>query len=222
MVEELETGIMKSIPIPASTNFLNDKESGLTDEPWDKVVLINDETVILTEEYDLYSFNLRTLKLKRLTYGREKKIQYRLIKETDFTSVSEWKTIVPTYYGKGIMTQFFDRSDFSSGISMITTNGTEEWRIKTRSYIKRVKRYKNKAFYGSSFYNRPLEVYLVESGKSQLINAGADTEMIKDLRYRIFQYHNSEGTLLDAVLLYPKNYKKIRSPRLLRMQYKKF
>ncbi|SHK71799.1 alpha/beta hydrolase family protein [Epilithonimonas mollis] len=207
MIEDVEKGMVLPVRMPESTNFLNDKESGLTDEPWDKVELINDETVILTEEYDLYSFNLRTSVLKKLTDGRAKNRQYRLIKEKDFSEASDWVTNKRKCQGQSLMVQFFDRSDFYSGVALITADGKEKWQVKEEAYIKNAKRLKNKVFYTSSFYNKPLKISLVDSGRSGLIRENTTEAETNAFRYSIFQYPDADGVLLDAVLLYPKNYK---------------
>ncbi|MCE3074160.1 alpha/beta hydrolase [Chryseobacterium gwangjuense] len=208
-IENLKTGEVRELKVPVGTNFLSAQYSGLYDKSWEPPIPIKSDWVILTEEYDLFLLNLKNLELLRLTKGREHKQQYRIAKKNKVivNTALDISYEIQDPFSEGLLVQMFDTRNFKSGLECITETGKVKWELKEDSYIRDVVRYKNRVLYTASFYNAPLAINIADNGK--LTQTIATTqEKFDNFRYRLFKYKASDGNLLDAVLLYPKNYQK--------------
>lgn len=172
----------------------------------------NDSSVIVYDEYDLWSVNLNNLQSKRLTKGREQQIVFRIanpLGKTDRLMNFDGFTFPELYREKGFYLKATGKLTKDSGYYY--------WDGKEKPLA-----YSDKSITQLGFTNESKTLYYIEQDYNSppaiitLSNASKKAELLvmsnshqKNYYWgesKLISYQNSKNKVLQAALFYPANY----------------
>jgi dipeptidyl aminopeptidase/acylaminoacyl peptidase len=172
----------------------------------------DDASVIIYDEYDLWSVNLKDLKTKRLTRGREQQIVFRLsypLGQIDRLMNFDGFTFAPLDLEKGLYLKAFGKFTKQSGYY--------HWDVTEKALVFAAKNitqlgYTNTSktlFYTVQDFNVPPAIMAL--GESMpfptlVVNSNPQQENYHWGKSQLISYTNSKGKKLQGALYYPANY----------------
>ena len=169
-------------------------------------------SILLYDEYDLWSVNLTNLKSKRLTSGREQQITFRLIyplgqvdRQMNFDGFTFPKiNLESTIYLKGY-------GAFTKQSGYYSWNGVEKPLVFSNKNITQLGFTKDSEtyYYTVEDFNAPRSIIAIEksTGVEQLVvKCNSQHENYHWGKSQLIEYINSRNQQLQAVLFYPSNY----------------
>lgn len=178
--------------------------------------LKDDGYIIFYDQYDIWVLSPEGNTKKRVTQGREDKIQYRISRDYGRKAYNPL-TIHPDFWSEpfnikeGIILEFLDNNNFDTGLALWKDDLAIKPLFKTEGAITKVMSSDNleTVLYSSHRFNRPLSIHNVnvKTKKSQLLYQANEKLLDYDLGHTEFiEYQLEDGTKLRGSLMYPANY----------------
>jgi len=187
--------------------WVDPRNNGFTERPRQPPIATDDSSkVIVSGTYDLFIVDLKSNQIKRITNGEKDQISYSLIAR-ELTGGSGWsvKREYVDWRKENILKMFSERN-YQSGFSTIKEGRITELIFGNYNFNDIVES-DFSVFAVSKLYQKPLEVFTMDSGKVRKIfvdnNAGSPND--PNLKMELFHYRTSLKES-NAVLLYPKDY----------------
>ncbi|WP_292009194.1 prolyl oligopeptidase family serine peptidase [Chryseobacterium sp.] len=198
-VEDLESGIVKELPLDGFLTWILEEYSGLEDKPQGKAWLTSAKgKVWLQEKYDLYEWDIFTGKIKRLTFGRQQHIKYVVSSSLLNKGIIDTnkKVLLET---ENSLSNHFGLSWFDKGKIKPVYWGKE--------VVYNIRENEGALLFSTQGYESPLTIMKNEGNKTIVIykSPGKDGEKLEGRRMEVFQY-NVNNVTKKAVLLYPQYY----------------
>jgi len=193
---------------PNTTGWDSPEHCGLAKGPATKPVRINDRSAIMiSNQFDYFVIDLKTMQLKRVTMGEVAKTKYQLMLSKEHYPKSSWNVrIAEIDLSRDLLFKTFNKLSYDSGFATVTYKNNKTTFFQQGHY-KDIISYDNGYFLTSGFALEPFKLTILERGKYHIVYESLKKEKkgFEGARYEIFQYKTDLGTS-NAALLLPVNY----------------
>lgn len=206
----LTTGNVKELMPLNMTGWESNGHNGLGNSPeLIPIRVTNKPIILLSNQFDYFTLDLRTHKVRRITKGEEESVKYKLVLEKDQNPQSSWSGKYSEIdLEKDLTFKLFNQLNYHSGFARYSANNDKTVLYRQENY-KEMLPYDKGLFFTSDFALEPFKLTRFENGKYKVFYEALKTESegLKKMRYKIYQYETSYG-LSNAALLFPLGYDK--------------
>lgn len=208
-VHHVKTDKLSEIKLDSALEWKDNSFSGLSDMPVGKIMKTNKKNnYILQGKYDLYLLNIETNSTKRLTYGTENFLKYKIQNiEQDEKNYGNNEKVIDL--SKPILLSILNEKNYNTGLAWVKPKN--KWKIEPIIYgdfgVKNVYIKRDSLLFTTQAFQQPLELHLIYNNKNTLLykSSGIQDDSLPFLKKEIFPYEVN-GRQLNAVLLYPLGY----------------
>lgn len=195
--------------MPANTKgWASLEHSGLAKAPAGNPVKIKDRpSIMISNQFDYFIVDLKTMLLKRITMGEEAQIKYQLQLSKENFPRSSWNMrIAEIDLSRNLIFRMLNKLSYDSGFANFTYKNNKTTFYQQGHYREMIP-YDNGFFLTSNFALEPFKITRFEKGKYHTVYESLKKEKkgLESARYEIFQYKTDLGTS-NAALLLPVNY----------------
>lgn len=210
MSYNLTRGNVKELMPSHTTGWESGGHNGLGNSPETKPIRVKNQPIILlSNQFDYFTLDLRTHEVKRITKGEEDSIKYKLINVKEQNPPSSWSVkYIEIDLQKDLIFKMFNEVNYRSGFARYSAKNDETIMYKQKNY-KEILPYEKGLLFTSDFALEPFKLTRFENGKYKVIYEALRVESkdLKKMKYKIFQYRTSYG-LSNAAVLFPVGYDK--------------
>ncbi|WP_111846044.1 S9 family peptidase [Aequorivita antarctica] len=184
--------------------------------PWGNPGWIDNETIILYDEFDIWLMSADGKSNERITRGRETNNKYRILKNQaqDFKNLQEFQPHFPTpnFSSKeGIILSVFDNKTYKSGLSIWKDNHDIKPLLWVEGKIDQVfiDESGEKIIFRQQRFDQPITIncFNLKKNRSYLIHQSNKGLLQYDLgTFEFIDYKLNNGIELQGSLIYPSNY----------------
>lgn len=201
-------GNVQELMPPDTTGWESSGHNGLGNSPeMTPVRLRQQPLILLSNQFDYFTYNLRTHEVRRITKGEEEKVKYKLVNEKDQSIPSSWKGRYREIDSeKDLMFKLFNELNYSSGFAKYSVKH-DKTVFYRQNHDKEVIPYDKGLLFTSDFAFEPFKLTRFENGKYKVVYEAlkGESERLKKMGYKIFRYTTSYGSS-NAALLFPLGY----------------
>lgn len=171
------------------------------------IIIKGRSSIMLSNQYDYFLVDLSDHKVKRLTKGEEKKVQYRLQLSKDRYPRSAWNVNFAEIDLEEEMTfKLFNTLNYDTGFATYL-HKKNKMNLYRQGHYKEILPYSNGSLLISYFSLEPFKLTKIENEKYTIVYESMKSEkrVFGNSRYQLFQYETKYGTT-NAALLYPSDY----------------
>lgn len=171
------------------------------------IVIASNSSVILSNQFDHFVFDLNSYQLKKITNGGEKETKYNFQFSKSNYSTSPWNIHIPHIdLDKELTFYLLDMKTYNSGFAKYV-HKQGRTTFYNQGHYKEAIPFKGGMMFTSEFALEPLTVSKMEKNKEEIIYKALvdERQFLQSMRCRILQYTTSYGTS-NAALLFPLNY----------------
>ncbi|MCD9855769.1 prolyl oligopeptidase family serine peptidase [Epilithonimonas sp. JDS] len=182
--------------------------SGLVKSPVSNPIKIKGRSAIMiSNQYDYFLLDLKTLQFMRVTNGEEEKIKYQLqLSKDKYPKSSLNIRLAEINLENDLLFKMFNKVSYDSGFASYS-HKNNKITFYRKGHYRELLTYKNGIYLISNFALEPFRLTKFEKGKYSIVYESLKNEK-KDFegsKYQIFQYSTDLG-ISNAALLFPVNY----------------
>ena len=210
MSYNLTRGNVKELMPSHTTGWESGGHNGLGNSPETKPIRVKNQPIILlSNQFDYFTLDLRTHEVKRITKGEEDSIKYKLINVKEQNPPSSWSVkYIEIDLQKDLIFKMFNEVNYRSGFARFSAKNDETIIYKQKNYKEMIP-YEKGLLFTSDFAIEPFKLTRFENGIYKVIYEALRVESkdLKKMKYKIYQYRTSYG-LSNAAVLFPVGYDK--------------
>ena len=210
MSYNLTRGNVKELMPSRTTGWESGGHNGLGNSPETTPIRVKDQPIVLlSNQFDYFTLDLRTHEVKRITKGEEDGIKYKLMNVKDQNPPSSWSVkYIEIDLQKDLIFKMFNEVNYRSGFARYSAKNDKNIIYKQKNYKEMIP-YEKGLLFTSDFALEPFKLTRFENGKYKVIYEAlrAESEDFKKMKYKIFQYRTCYG-LSNAAVLFPLGYDK--------------
>ena len=188
MSYNLTRGNVKELMPSHTTGWESGGHNGLGNSPETKPIRVKNQPIILlSNQFDYFTLDLRTHEVKRITKGEEDSIKYKLINVKEQNPPSSWSVkYIEIDLQKDLIFKMFNEVNYRSGFARYSAKNDETIIYKQKNYKEMIP-YEKGLLFTSDFAIEPFKLTRFENGKYKVIYEALRVES-KDLKKMILNF----------------------------------